>query len=92
MPIVIFFMLSNTYLVAAPFVPPEAGQNIYETLPYWIHCVVGFAIIGAGGVYYLVWAIILPKIGKYELIRETTVDEIDGWESSVFVKKPLVSK
>jgi hypothetical protein len=91
MPVVIFFMLSNIYLVAAPFVPPENGQNIYKTLPYWIHCVVGFGIIFAGGVYYLVWAVILPKLGNYKLVRETTVDEIDGWESSLFVKRPIVS-
>ncbi|KAK0649949.1 amino acid permease-domain-containing protein [Cercophora newfieldiana] len=91
MPVVIFFMLSNIYLVAAPFVPPENGQNIYKTLPYWIHCVVGFGIIAAGGVYWLVWAVILPKIGNYELVRETSVDEIDGWESSIFVKRPLAA-
>ncbi|KAK4448712.1 putative high affinity methionine permease [Podospora aff. communis PSN243] len=89
MPVVVFFLLSNVYLVAAPFVPPENGQNIYKTLPYWIHCVVGFGIIAAGGVYWLVWAVILPRLGRYELVRETTVDEIDGWESSVFVKRPI---
>ncbi|KAK0614674.1 amino acid permease-domain-containing protein [Immersiella caudata] len=91
MPVVIFFMLSNIYLVAAPFVPPENGQNIYKTLPYWIHCVVGFGIIAAGAVYWLVWAVILPRIGGYELVREMTVDEIDGWESSVFAKRAVGS-
>lgn len=51
LPVTIFF-LSNIYLVVAPFVPPEEGsQNIYESLPYWIHCVVGFGVIFAGGVY-----------------------------------------
>ena len=89
MPVVIFFMLSNIYLIAAPFVPPEDGQNIYETLPYWIHCVVGFGIIFAGGVYWLVWAVILPKIGGYELHCETVMDEIDGWERNVFFKRPI---
>jgi len=73
MPVVIFFMLSNIYLVAAPFVPPEEGQNIYKTLPYWIHCVCGFAIIAAGAVYWLVWAVVLPKLGGYELVRVTRV-------------------
>lgn len=87
-PVVIFFFLSNLYLVAAPFVPPTDGQNIYETLPYWIHCVVGFAIFGAGGLYWLVWAKVLPWIGGYDLVRETVVDEIDGWERHVFRHKP----
>ncbi|KPM35513.1 High-affinity methionine permease [Neonectria ditissima] len=91
LPVVVFFMLSNIYLVIAPFVPPEDGQNVYESLPYWIHCVVGFGIIAAGGVYWVIWAKILPKVGRYELVRETVVDEIDGWETNVFVKRPLRS-
>ncbi|KAK5655204.1 hypothetical protein OQA88_6103 [Cercophora sp. LCS_1] len=88
LPVVIFFLLSNIYLVVAPFVPPEDGQNVYESLPYWIHCVVGFGVIFAGGVYWLIWAHILPRIGGYELMRETVVDEIDGWERNVFYKRP----
>ncbi|KAL1846871.1 hypothetical protein VTK73DRAFT_203 [Phialemonium thermophilum] len=91
LPVVVFFLLSNIYLVAAPFVPPEDGQNVYESLPYWIHCVVGFGIIFAGGVYWLVWAVILPKLGRYELVREAVIDDIDGWESHVFVRKPLTA-
>lgn len=82
-------MLSNIYLVIAPFVPPEAGQNVYESLPYWIHCVVGFGVIFAGGIYWFIWAKLLPKIGKYELVRETVIDDIDGWDRAVFVRKPL---
>lgn len=89
LPVAIFFLLSNIYLVIAPFVPPSNGQSVYESLPYYLHCLVGIGILAAGGVYWLVWAIILPKIGGYELVRETTVDEIDGWERNVFKKRPL---
>lgn len=89
MPVVIFFLLSNIYLIVAPFVPPTEGQNIYETMPYWIHCVVGFGIIAAGGVYWVVWALILPKIGGYEIVRQTIVDDIDGWERNKFVHQPI---
>jgi hypothetical protein len=28
-------------------------------------------------------------LGRYELVRETSFDEIDGWERSRFVKKPV---
>jgi len=70
-------------------VPPEDGVSVYETLPYYLHCVVGIAIIAGGGVYWLIWAIVLPKLGKYELVRETSFDEIDGWERSHFVKRPI---
>ncbi|KAG6010717.1 hypothetical protein E4U43_008541 [Claviceps pusilla] len=89
LPVAVFFCLSNIYLVIAPFVPPESGQSVYETLPYYIHCVVGFAVLGAGALYWLVWAVVLPKLGKYELVRETVVDDIDGWERSHFYKRPL---
>jgi hypothetical protein len=42
-----------------------------------------------GGVYWVVWAVVLPKLGGYELVRETSFDEIDGWERSHFVKRPV---
>jgi hypothetical protein len=89
LPVIIFFLLSNIYLVIAPFVPPEDGQNVYEHLPYWIHCVVGFGVLFVGGLYWLVWAKIAPWIGNYELVEETTVDEIDGWERSYFTTRSL---
>lgn len=91
MPVAIFFFASNVYLIIAPFVPPENGVSVYETLPYYLHCVVGIAIIAGGGVYWCVWAVVLPKLGGYELVRETTLDEIDGWERSCFVKRPVGS-
>lgn len=91
LPVVVFFLLSNIYLVVAPFAPPDANNSVYESLPYWIHCVVGIAIILGGGVYWVIWAVILPKIGRYELVRETVYDEIDGWDRNVVVRKPLGS-
>ena len=88
LPVAIFFLLSNIYLVIAPFIPPTDGQSVYESLPYYLHCVVGFGIIAAGGVYWLVWAVILPKLGHYRLEREQVVDDIDGWERHVFKRVP----
>ncbi|KAH8899128.1 amino acid transporter [Thozetella sp. PMI_491] len=91
LPVVVFFLLSNIYLVIAPFIPPSDGQNVYESLPYWLHCVVGIGIIAAGGIYWLFWAVILPKLGNYELVREVVIDEIDGWERNRFVRRPRAS-
>lgn len=88
LPVAVFFLLSNIYLVIAPFIPPSDGNSFYETLPYYLHCVVGFGIIAAGGVYWLIWAIILPKLGHYTLVREEVVDDIDGWERHVFRRVP----
>jgi len=86
-PVAAFFLLSNIYLVVAPFVPPSDGQSVYNDLPYYLHCVVGIAILAAGGVYWIVWAKVLPKVGGYELVRETVVSNYDGWERSVFTRR-----
>ncbi|KAL9095951.1 MAG: hypothetical protein Q9165_001949 [Trypethelium subeluteriae] len=88
LPVALFFLLSNIYLAVAPYVPPDSpDQNIYKSLPYWLHCVVGLGIIAAGGVYWIVWAIVLPRAGKYKLEKEVTVGE-DGWTRNTFVKIP----
>lgn len=86
LPVVIIFALSNLYLIVAPFVPPSDGNNVYETLPYWLHCVVGAGFLVAGGFYWLIWAVLLPKIGGYKLIRETVIQD-DGWSKNVFMRK-----
>ncbi|EKD19507.1 high-affinity methionine permease [Drepanopeziza brunnea f. sp. 'multigermtubi' MB_m1] len=87
LPITFFFLLSNLFLVLAPFVPPDAGQNVYKSLPYWLHCVVAVGIFFVGAVYWLFWAKILPRLGNYELVRVEMVGE-DGWSQNVFVRKP----
>lgn len=85
MPVAIFFLLSNVYLTLAPFVPPTDGQNVYENLPYYLHCVVGIAIILAGGVYWVFWAQVIPRMRGYRLARETIVGD-DGWTRHEFYK------
>lgn len=88
LPVAVFFLLSNLYLAIAPFVPPDSpDQNVYENLPYWLHCVVGLGIIAAGGVYWVIWAVLLPRLGKYRLEKEVIVGS-DGWTRNTFVKIP----
>ncbi|SZE99282.1 unnamed protein product [Blumeria hordei] len=87
LPVVCFFLLSNLFLVLAPFVPPSMGQTVYKTLPYYLHCVVGIGIMACGALYWLVWAVILPKLGKYQLVRTEQVME-DGWTRNIFNKIP----
>ncbi|BCS21055.1 high affinity methionine permease [Aspergillus puulaauensis] len=87
LPVTIFFCLSNLYLVIAPYIPPTEDQNVYEQLPYYLHCVVALGIFGAGAIYYLIWAVAMPRLGGYVLVKETVVDA-DGWSRSVFTKLP----
>lgn len=81
----IFFTLSNVYLVIAPYIPPSDGQSVYEDLPYFLHCVVALGLFASGAIYYLVWAVLLPRWGGYVLVKETVVDA-DGWSRSVFTR------
>lgn len=85
LPVAIFFTLSNVYLVIAPYIPPSDGQSVYEELPYFLHCVVALGIFALGAIYYLVWAVLLPRWGGYVLVKETIVDA-DGWSRSVFTR------
>ncbi|KAL1993155.1 hypothetical protein VTN49DRAFT_3104 [Thermomyces lanuginosus] len=87
LPVVIFFFLSNVYLTVAPYIPPDEGESVYEQLPYYLHCVVAIGVFALGGVYYIFWAILLPRIFKYSLIKDTIVGA-DGWSRTVFVRVP----
>lgn len=87
-PVTVFFLLSNLYLVFAPYAPPDTPeQNQYKSLPYWLHGVVGWGVFAAGGLYWLVWAQILPRLGNYALEKRVVKGE-DGWTRNVFVKVP----
>ncbi|KAA8648936.1 high affinity methionine permease [Aspergillus tanneri] len=88
LPITIFFFISQCYLVVAPYVPPSEGQSVYKQLPYYLHCVVALGIFASGAIYWFVWAVLLPKYGRYMLVKETVVDA-DGWSRSVFTRLPL---
>lgn len=65
LPITIFFFLSSVYLIVAPFVPPsEPSQNIYNSLPYWLHCVVGILFFLVGAIYWYVQRLLKEKAAR----------------------------
>jgi hypothetical protein len=35
---VVFFFLSNVFLVVVPMIPPSVGYEPYEHLPYYVSC------------------------------------------------------
>lgn len=89
LPVVVFFLISNLFLVFAPYAPPEDGQSIYKSMPYWTHNVVAWGVIFLGGVYWVIWTKVMPRLGGYKLVREVQIDPTDGWDRNVFVHKPL---
>lgn len=86
-PVILFFSLSSLYLIVAPYIPPSAGQSVYNQLPYWIHPVVTWGIFGIGGVYWLVWSILLPRYGHYTLVVREILGS-DGFWRNKFIKIP----
>ncbi|KAK9478196.1 amino acid permease-domain-containing protein [Lipomyces japonicus] len=91
LPVAIFFFLSSLYLIIAPFVPPTAGQNVYEHLPYYLHAVVGIALFAIGAIYWIFWAKIIPQIRGYTLTRQSVIQS-DGWSRIVFTHVPNSEK
>lgn len=85
LPVIIFFALASLYLIVAPYIPPASDQKdmVYKDLPYWVHCVVTWGIFGIGGLYWLVWALILPKIGGYTLESREIMGEDGFWRNEV---------
>ncbi|KAJ5784462.1 uncharacterized protein N7503_009674 [Penicillium pulvis] len=87
LPVTGFFLLSNIYLVVTPYIPPDVGQNVYKSLPYYLHCVVALGLFAMGAIYYTVWAVLMPRLGGYVLVKESVMGS-DGWSRSVFTKVP----
>lgn len=85
LPATVFYFLANIFLVVAPLVPPAQGTRPYKNLPYWLHVVVSIFLLILGGMYWLFWSIILPRMGRYTL-KPTAVLQPDGQTITVFVK------
>lgn len=78
LPIVVLFLLSNMFLTAVPFIPPDSDWNA-DGYPYYVFPVVGWAVLLLGAVYWVGWTQIWPRIYGYKVVAERTFDE-DGAE------------
>ena len=86
-----FFALSNLYLIIAPYIPPSAGESVYQHLPYWIQCVVAWGVFGFGGFYWVIWARVLPRIKHYKLVARDVLGEDGFWRVKI-IKVPVDSE
>lgn len=86
-PVVLFFSISSIYLIVAPYIPPSAGQSVYNDLPYWIHPVVTWGVFGVGAAYWVLWTNILPRVGGYQLVVREVIGT-DGFWRNKFFKVP----
>ncbi|KIL58744.1 hypothetical protein M378DRAFT_188145 [Amanita muscaria Koide BX008] len=83
-----FCLLVNVYLLIMPWVPPAGG--IYGgdvSFFYATYCVVGLAILLLCGIAYVIWIVVLPHFGGYE-IRQTVGRLSGGAQTTKLVKIP----
>ncbi|KAG5643288.1 hypothetical protein DXG03_001255 [Asterophora parasitica] len=83
-----FFGAANVFLFIVPLTKPPPGGDPYKSLPYWTHAVAGWAVFGLGFLYWVIWAQILPRVGRYELARSEEVGK-DGLTRHTFKRIPL---
>ncbi|RLM00401.1 hypothetical protein CFD26_108215 [Aspergillus turcosus] len=83
-----FSILSNLYMLVAPWYPPTTGANGGD-VSFWYatYCAVGLGIIGLCGVYYYVYIKVLPRLGGYAF-RQIILQMEDGATAHKLVKVP----
>ncbi|AMD22458.1 HHL312Wp [Eremothecium sinecaudum] len=77
------FFLTSIYLVIAPYVPPSNGNSTYDSLPYWIHCVLAWGVFGIGAIYWFIWTRLLPKRGNYKLVYSEVLGDDGFWRNKI---------
>ncbi|KAI9833347.1 MAG: hypothetical protein M1819_003742 [Sarea resinae] len=66
LPIAVFYMVGQAFLLVAPFLRPPGGKGD-TSLPYWLYPIVGIAVLTCGVLYWVLWRKVLPALGRYEL-------------------------
>lgn len=71
LPLALFFMAGQAFLIVAPFLYPLGGKGD-TSLPYWLSLVIGMVVLVAGVIYWFIWWVLLPRIGKFEYVERKT--------------------
>ncbi|KAI9689679.1 MAG: hypothetical protein M1820_010108 [Bogoriella megaspora] len=66
LPVALFFLISQCFLIVAPFLRPPGGKGD-TSLPYWLYPIIGITVLIGGVAYWAVWRKFLPRLGKYRL-------------------------
>ncbi|KAL0574797.1 hypothetical protein V5O48_007170 [Marasmius crinis-equi] len=86
--VVVIFLISNLFLVGAPFIPPAPNSRTYENLPYWSHLVTAFGLSLLGLMYWYTKTVWIPRRHGYKLRREWVLQD-DGVSRFVYRKEAL---
>ena len=71
LPLAALFMVSQGFLLVAPFLYPPGGKGD-TSLPYWLSSVVGIIVLIAAVAYWFVWRIVLPRFGNFRYVERKT--------------------
>ena len=64
----VFFLIAQGFLLTAPFLRPPGGKGD-TSLPYWLYPIVGITVLILGGIYWLVWRVLWPKLGGFQWVE-----------------------
>ncbi|KAH8202811.1 hypothetical protein TruAng_002974 [Truncatella angustata] len=78
---VVFRMLLSVVLLAAPFFPPDEPKE--GGIWYATYAVVGVSVLAFGAVYWLIWTVVMPRLGGYRL--EEQQDVLDDGTTITFL-------
>ncbi|KAI0389869.1 methionine permease [Xylariaceae sp. FL0594] len=87
MPAVVFRAVLCIALLAAPFFPPSHRDP--DGLWYATYAVVGVGVVVFGFLYWLVWTVVLPRLGGYRLEEKEDILD-DGTTITVFTRMAKV--
>lgn len=83
----VFFLAAQCFLLVAPFLRPPGGKGD-TSLPYWLYPIIGIVVLTFGGVYWFLWRVLWPEIGKFTW-AESKVVLGDGTVVTEWKKKKL---
>lgn len=86
---ILIFILSHLISVIVPFIPPKEGNGVFQSIPYYILPVIGFAILGLAVIYWFCFVKLVPRFRGYKIVVERQV-LADGNEIVRYLKMRLV--
>ncbi|ESK88552.1 high affinity methionine permease [Moniliophthora roreri MCA 2997] len=86
--ILLFALAVSVYLLVLPWVPPEGGIYAGDvSFFYATYCIVGIGFLALSGLAYLLWIVVLPRLGGYHVRQVVDVLD-DGAQTLRVVKVP----
>lgn len=86
LPLAIFFLLVEAFLIIFPFLRPANGIGNTPPLPYYLYCLVGIAVMILGVLYWAIWKLVLPYVFKFRLLPRKEVLR-DGTVVTLFTRE-----